>query len=73
MPEKHIFRILEEQTNNPPIVDLECDALFIELFRSTGPDARHVVIADQEGFHLRRGDPRIREGLHILQAAALQL
>ena len=30
------------------------------------PEAQHVVIADQAGFHLRPGDDRVPEGVHLI-------
>lgn len=50
-----------------PTVNLECHALFLEHLRASDPQAQHVVIADQAGFHLRPGDSRLPEGVHILQ------
>jgi transposase len=49
-----------------PTVDLEFNALFLDHFRATDPEARHMVIADQAGFHLRPGNPRLPEGVNIL-------
>jgi transposase len=49
-----------------PTVNLECHALFLEHLRASDPQAQHVVIADQAGFHLRAGDSRLPEGVHIL-------
>jgi transposase len=45
---------------------LDCNQLFLEHLRSSDPDAHHVVIADQAGFHLREGDERLPEGVHIV-------
>ena len=33
---------------------------------SSDPQAHHVVIADQAGFHPRKGDERLPEGVHIV-------
>jgi transposase len=49
-----------------PTVDLACNHLFLQHLRQSDPVAQHVVIADQAGFHLRAGDPRLPEGVHIL-------
>lgn len=49
-----------------PTVDLDCNALFLEHLLSSDPDAEHVIIADQAGFHLRPGDPRLPEGVHVI-------
>lgn len=45
-----------------PTVNRDCNQLFLEHLRSSDPQAHHVVIADQAGFHLREGDPRLPEG-----------
>ncbi|MEI6340179.1 MAG: transposase, partial [Verrucomicrobiota bacterium] len=49
-----------------PTVDLDCNTLFWQHLRSSDPGAEHVVIADQAGFHLRPGDPRLPEGVHVI-------
>jgi transposase len=49
-----------------PTVNLDCNQIFLEHLRSSDPQAHHVVIADQAGFHLREGDPRLPEGVHIV-------
>ena len=49
-----------------PTVNLDCNQLFLEHLRSSDREAEHVVIADQAGFHLRPGDPRLPEGIHII-------
>lgn len=49
-----------------PTVDLECNRLFLDHLRASDPEALHVVIADQAGFHLRPGDTRLPEGVFIL-------
>ena len=49
-----------------PTVNLDCNQLFLEHLRSSDPQAEHVVIADQAGFHLRPGDPRLSEGVHVV-------
>ena len=49
-----------------PTVNLDCNALFLEHLRSSDPGAEHVVIAVQAGFHLRPGDARLPEGVHII-------
>ena len=53
-----------------PTVNLECNQLFLEHLRASDPKAEHVVIADQAGFHLRPGDPRIPKGVHVLSLPA---
>ena len=49
-----------------PTVNLECNNLFLKEIIKTDPGAQHVVIADQAGFHLRPGDSRIPEGVHVI-------
>ena len=49
-----------------PTVNLDCNQLFLEHLRSSDPQAHHVVIADQAGFHLRERDPRLPAGVHIV-------
>lgn len=49
-----------------PTVDLNCNELFLSHLASTDPEAVHVVIADQAGFHLRDGDPRLPAKVRIL-------
>ncbi len=53
-----------------PTVDLECNILFLEHLRLSDPGAEHVVIADQAGFHLRPGDPRLPQGVHVISLPA---
>jgi transposase len=49
-----------------PTVSLECNDLFLREIIKMDPDAQHVVIADQAGFHLRPGDERVPEGVHLI-------
>jgi transposase len=49
-----------------PTVNPDCNQLFLEHLRSSDTQAHHVVIADQAGFHLREGDARLPEGVHIV-------
>ncbi len=49
-----------------PTVDQECNQIFLEQLLASDPHAEHVVIADQAGFHMRGGDPRIPKGVHIM-------
>lgn len=53
-----------------PTVNLECNELFLQHLRDSDPAAEHVVLADQAGFHLRAGDPRLPAGVHILPLPA---
>ena len=49
-----------------PAVSQECDRLYLEDLAATDPDAVHVVIRDQAGFHLRDGDPRLPGRVRII-------
>ena len=49
-----------------PTVNLDCNKLFLEHLKNSDPEAQHIVIADQAGFHLKAGDERLPEGVHIL-------
>lgn len=49
-----------------PKVNLDCDALYLANLAATDPEAVHVVIRDQAGFHLRDGDPRLPERIRIV-------
>jgi hypothetical protein len=42
-----------------PAVNQEWDHRYLEDLARTEPDAVHVVIRDQAGFHLRDGDTRL--------------
>jgi transposase len=53
-----------------PTVDLDCNRLLLEHLRASDPGAQHVVIADQAGFHLRPGDPRLPKGVHVVSLPA---
>ena len=47
-----------------PSVNLELTPLFLEQIAATDPQAEHVVIYDQAGFHLRPGDARLPARVH---------
>lgn len=47
-------------------VNQHCDALYLTDLATTDPEAIHVVIRDQAGFHLREGDPRLPERIRII-------
>lgn len=49
-----------------PRVNLDCDRVYLENLAATDPDAVHVVIRDQAGFHLRDGDARLPERVRII-------
>ena len=54
----HFFQI--------PSVNQVWDALYLKDLELTDPDAIHVVIRDQAGFHLRDGDPRLPARVRII-------
>jgi transposase len=49
-----------------PTVNLDCNRLFLEHLQASDPQAEHIVIADQAGFHLRPGDARLPAHVHIV-------
>jgi len=49
-----------------PQVNPGCDTLYLENLAATDPEAVHVVIRGQAGFHLRDGDPRLPERIRIV-------
>lgn len=51
----------------PPVIDRDVHALFLGQIGAVEPDALHVVIAEQAGFHLPEADPRIPENVRLLR------
>jgi hypothetical protein len=49
-----------------PSVNQGWDALYLKDLEASDPDAIHVVIRDQAGFHLRDGDPRLPARVRII-------
>jgi transposase len=49
-----------------PAIDRDIHALFLKQIADADPQALHVVIADQAGFHLPVADPRIPSNLRLL-------
>lgn len=49
-----------------PSVDQDTHALFLKQIADSDPQARHIVIADQAGFHLQPGDARLPANLRLL-------
>jgi transposase len=47
-------------------VNLDCDRLYLQNLASSDPQAVHVVIRDQAGFHLRDGDWRLPANVRII-------
>lgn len=47
-------------------VNLETSGKFLEQIKQSDPQAQHVVIWDQAGFHPRAGHPEVPEGVHVL-------
>ena len=53
-----------------PSVNLDLVAIFLNQIADSDPDAEHVVIWDNAGFHYRPGDPRLPERVHLLPLPA---
>ncbi|MEO6246526.1 MAG: IS630 family transposase [Opitutaceae bacterium] len=49
-----------------PAIDRDVHALFLQQIAAADPAALHVIIADQAGFHLPAGDPRIPANVRLL-------
>jgi transposase len=49
-----------------PAIDLDIHATFLRQIGESDPAARHVVIQDQAGFHLREGDPRLPANVRLV-------
>lgn len=49
-----------------PGVSLEWDRSYLEDLAASDPEAIHVLVRDQAGFHLREGDPRLPERVRII-------
>ena len=49
-----------------PQVNLECDAAYLADLAATDPEAVHILIRDQAGFHLRDGDPRLPANVRVI-------
>jgi transposase len=49
-----------------PAVSLEWDRSYLENLAASDPEAIHVLVRDQAGFHLRDGDPRLPERVRIV-------
>jgi hypothetical protein len=47
-------------------VNLETSGKFLEQIAQSDPQAQHVVIWDQAGFHPRAGHPTVPAGVHLL-------
>ncbi len=47
-------------------MNLDCDALYLKELAASDPEAVHVVIRDNAGFHLRDGDERLPERVRIV-------
>ena len=53
-----------------PRVGLEMSQLFLEQLAARDPEAEHVVIWDQAGFHLRPDSPELPKGVHLVPLPA---
>ncbi len=49
-----------------PCIDQDIHALFLTQISQSDPEALHVVIADQVGFHLQSADPRVPANVRLL-------
>lgn len=49
-----------------PSVGLDLTALFLAQLAASDPQAEHVVVYDQAGFHLRPGDARVPARVHLV-------
>lgn len=49
-----------------PGVSLEWDRSYLKDLATSDPEAIHVLVRDQAGFHLRDGDPRLPERVRIV-------
>ena len=49
-----------------PAIDQDIHALFLRQIGESDPGARHLIIQDQAGFHLRAGDPRLPANVRLL-------
>ena len=49
-----------------PAIDRDIHALFLKQIADSDPQALHVVMADQAGFHLPEADPRIPGNVRLL-------
>lgn len=53
-----------------PCIDQDVHALFLHQIAATEPQALHIVIQDQAGFHLRGDDARVPANLRLLPLPA---
>ncbi len=49
-----------------PSVSLEWDESYLRHLAASDPEAIHVLVRDQAGFHLRDGDPRLPERVRLI-------
>ena len=53
-----------------PAINQDIHAIFLQQIAVSDPDALHVVIMDQAGFHLRAGDERLPANVRLLSLPA---
>lgn len=53
-----------------PTVNKECSQLFLEHLAASDPQAEHIVIQDQAGFHLRAGEAGVPARVHLVSLPA---
>ncbi len=49
-----------------PRVSLEWDQSYLQNLAASDPEAIHILLRDQAGFHLREGDPRLPPRVRII-------
>jgi hypothetical protein len=49
-----------------PSVDLDISRMFVSRIAARDPDAHHVILWDNAGFHQRPGDPSLPPNVHVL-------
>jgi transposase len=49
-----------------PAIDQDIHATFLRQIGASDPGARHVIIQDQAGFHLREGDARLPANVRVV-------
>ncbi len=55
---------------SPPAIDQDIHATFLRQIAASEPAARHIIIQDQAGFHLRAGDPRLPANVRLVPLPA---
>ncbi len=53
-----------------PCVSLDVSRIFLQQIADSDPQAEHIIIWDQAGFHPRMGDPLLPSRIHLLSLPA---